>query len=203
MEFVPQAISEDIHSQAPPFVRRDSNHISSQVLGLLQFASSQPPSAPSAAAETLHHPWQHTLICGRGLRTGRTALGWSCFLYKLTLCMVRKKFFLAGITFEYTSFTSNGQQLWEQRHDCDPLNPLPVLCQHKRQPVDTCGKESTAALMCDWTMPKRLIMWITINCGKFFKRWDYQTTWPASWEICMQVRKQQLELDMEQQTGSK
>ena len=39
--------------------------------------------------------------------------------------------------------------------------------------------------------------------GKFFKRWDYQTTWPASWEICMQVRKQQLELDMEQQTGSK
>ena len=43
----------------------------------------------------------------------------------------------------------------------------------------------------------------TINCGKFWKRWEYQTTWPASWEICMQVRKQQLELDMEQQTGSK
>ena len=35
------------------------------------------------------------------------------------------------------------------------------------------------------------------------KRWEYQTTWPASWETCMQVRKQQLELDMEQQTGSK
>ena len=43
----------------------------------------------------------------------------------------------------------------------------------------------------------------TINCGKFFKRWEYQTTWPASWETYMQVRKQQLELDMEQQTGSK
>ena len=42
-----------------------------------------------------------------------------------------------------------------------------------------------------------------INCGKFWKRWEYQTTWPASWETCMQVRKQQLELDMEQQTGSK
>ena len=41
------------------------------------------------------------------------------------------------------------------------------------------------------------------NCGKFWKRWEYQTTWPASWETCMQVRKQQLELDMEQQTGSK
>ena len=35
------------------------------------------------------------------------------------------------------------------------------------------------------------------------KNWEYQTTWPASWEICMQVRKQQLELDVEQQTGSK
>ena len=38
---------------------------------------------------------------------------------------------------------------------------------------------------------------------KIIKRWEYQTTWPASWETCMQVRKQQLELDMEQQTGSK
>jgi len=44
---------------------------------------------------------------------------------------------------------------------------------------------------------------ITVHCGKFFRTWEYQTTWPASWEICMQVRKQQLELDMEQQTGSK
>ena len=43
----------------------------------------------------------------------------------------------------------------------------------------------------------------TTNCGKFFKKREYQTTWPASWEICIQVRKQQLELDMEQQTGSK
>ena len=38
---------------------------------------------------------------------------------------------------------------------------------------------------------------------KFWKRWEYQTTWPVSWETCMQVRKQQLELDMEQKTGSK
>ena len=38
---------------------------------------------------------------------------------------------------------------------------------------------------------------------KILQRWEYQTTWPASWEICMQVRKQQLELDVEQQTGSK
>ena len=53
------------------------------------------------------------------------------------------------------------------------------------------------------TMPKPLTVWITTNCGKFLKRWEYQTTWPDSWEICMQVSKQQLELDMEQQAGSK
>ena len=40
------------------------------------------------------------------------------------------------------------------------------------------------------------------NCGKFFKTWECQTTLPASWETCMQVKKQQLELDMEQ-IGSK
>ena len=40
------------------------------------------------------------------------------------------------------------------------------------------------------------------NSGKSLGRWPYQTTWPASWEICMQVKKQQLEPDMEQQTGS-
>ena len=39
--------------------------------------------------------------------------------------------------------------------------------------------------------------------AQFLKRWEYETTWPASWEICMQVKKKQLELDMEQQTGSK
>ena len=49
----------------------------------------------------------------------------------------------------------------------------------------------------------KAFVWITVNCGKTWKRWEYQTTWPASWEICMQVRMQQLELDMEQQTGSK
>ena len=50
---------------------------------------------------------------------------------------------------------------------------------------------------------KTLTVWITINCGKFWKRWEYQTTLLASWEICMQVRRQQLELDMGQRTGSK
>ena len=53
------------------------------------------------------------------------------------------------------------------------------------------------------TMSKPLTVWITINCGKFWKRWEYQTTWLASGEIYMQVKKQQLELDTEQQIGSK
>ena len=56
--------------------------------------------------------------------------------------------------------------------------------------------------ICFINYPKAFV-WITTNCGKFWKRWEYQTTWPASWEICVHVRKQQLELDMEQQTGSK
>ena len=41
------------------------------------------------------------------------------------------------------------------------------------------------------------------SCGKFFKRWEYQTTWPNSWETCMHIKKHQLEPDMEQWTGSK
>ena len=55
-------------------------------------------------------------------------------------------------------------------------------------------------LLHDYT---KTFVWITTNWGKFLKRWEYQTILPASWEICMQVKKQQLELDLEQQTGSK
>ena len=63
--------------------------------------------------------------------------------------------------------------------------------------------EKATSISAFLTMPKPLTVWITINCGKFWKTWEYQTTWPASWETYMQVRKQELELDMEQQTGSK
>ena len=47
-----------------------------------------------------------------------------------------------------------------------------------------------------------LWVYLSTHCGKFFKMWEYQTTLPASWEICMKVKKQQLEPDMEQHTGS-
>ena len=65
---------------------------------------------------------------------------------------------------------------------------------------ESSRKTSISALL---TMPKPSTVSIKINCGKFWRIWEYQTTWPASWEACMQVRKQQLELDMEQQIGSK
>ena len=65
---------------------------------------------------------------------------------------------------------------------------------------ESSRKISTSTLL---TMPKSLTVWITTNSGKFLKKWEYQTTLPASWEICMQVKKQQLEPEMEQQTGSK
>ena len=61
-------------------------------------------------------------------------------------------------------------------------------------------KTSTSALL---IMPNPLTLWITTNCGKFLKRWEYQITLSASWETCMQVKKQQLGLDMEQQIFSK
>ena len=64
---------------------------------------------------------------------------------------------------------------------------------------ESSRKITTSALL---TTPKPLTVWIIKN-WKFFKKWEYQTTLPASREICMQVKKQQLELDMEQQTGSK
>ena len=52
-------------------------------------------------------------------------------------------------------------------------------------------------------MQKPLLVWITTNCEQFLKRWEYQTTLLASGETYMQVKEQQLEPDMEQQTGSK
>ena len=75
--------------------------------------------------------------------------------------------------------------------------PTSAGSQEKQQ---SSRKAYTRAL---FITPKLLTVWITTSCGKFFKRWEYQATWPASWEICMQVKKQQLELDIEQQTGYK
>ena len=81
----------------------------------------------------------------------------------------------------------------------EPDIKLPISAGSSKKQASS-RKTSISALL---TTPKPLTVWITINCGKFWKRWKYQTTWPVSWETCTQVRKQQLELDMEQQIGSK
>ena len=74
----------------------------------------------------------------------------------------------------------------------EPEIKLPASVGSQKKQADS-RKTSTSALL---IMPKPLTVRTTTNCGKFWNRWEYQTTLPASWEICMQVEKQQLELDM-------
>ena len=81
----------------------------------------------------------------------------------------------------------------------EPVIKFPTSIRSSKK-QESSRKTSVSALL---IMPKPLTVWIMTTCGKFWKRWEYQTTWPASWEICMQVKKQQLEPDMEQQTSSK
>ena len=81
----------------------------------------------------------------------------------------------------------------------EPEIKLPTSTESSKK-QESSRKTSASALL---TMPKTLTVLIATNCGKFLKMWEYQTTWPASGEICMQVMKQQLEMDMEQWSGSK
>ena len=78
-----------------------------------------------------------------------------------------------------------------------------VGCRLWSRTVRQDWSDLAAAAAASLNMLKSLTVWITTKCGTFLKRWDYQTTLPASWETGMQDKKQQLELDMEQQTGSK
>ena len=75
-------------------------------------------------------------------------------------------------------------------------------CQHLLDHWKTDTVSEKHVLLLNWLCQT---IWLcrSQQTGKFLQRWEYQTTWPGSWEICMQVRKQQLELDMEQQTISK
>ena len=71
----------------------------------------------------------------------------------------------------------------------EPEIKLPTSNESSKK-QESSRKTSTSALL---TMPKPLTVWIPRNCGKFWKRWEYQTIRPASWETCMQARKQQLD----------
>ena len=73
-------------------------------------------------------------------------------------------------------------------------------CQH---PLDHRKSKRIPEKHLLLTILKPLIVWITTNCRKFLKSWEYQTTSPASWETCVQFKKQQLELVTEEWTGSK
>ena len=100
------------------------------------------------------------------------------------------------------------KSIWTEKHQIfklylekaeEPEIKLPISTGSSKK-QGSSRKTYISALL---TMTKPSIVWTTINCRQFWKRWECQTTWPASWETCMQVRKQQLELDMNQQTGSK
>ena len=75
----------------------------------------------------------------------------------------------------------------------EPEIKLPTSIGLEKKQENSIKTSSFASL----TMLKLLTLWITTNCGNFLKRWEYQTIWPASWETWMEVKKQQLELDME------
>ena len=81
----------------------------------------------------------------------------------------------------------------------EPEIKLPIFAGSSKK-QESSRKTSISALL---SMPKPLTVWITINCEKFWKRWEYQTSSPASWETCKKVNKEQLELYMDQQTAFK
>ena len=80
----------------------------------------------------------------------------------------------------------------------EPEVKLPTFTGSSKKQGNSRKTPTSASL----TVLKALTVWVTTIRGKFLKRWQYQTTCPASCDICMQLKKQQLELHMEQQTGS-
>ena len=77
----------------------------------------------------------------------------------------------------WTSHMSNFQHLLDHRKSKRIPEKHLLLLYWLHQNLWLCGSQET---------------------GRFWKRWEYQTTWPASWEICVQVKRQQLEVDMAQ-----
>jgi len=100
-----------------------------------------------------------------------------------------------------------------KRTVCEPWTSRCSNCIWKRQRNQRLNCQHLLDHWKSKRVPEKLpllLYWLCQNlwlCGsqqtaKFLKWWEYQTTWHASWEICMQIRKQQLELDMEKQTGT-
>ena len=110
---------------------------------------------------------------------------------------LKLKFSKSGFNYTWTVNLQMFKLVLERAEETEIKLPTSAGSWKKQE---SSRKTSLSALL---TLPKPLTVWITINCGKFWKSWEYRTTWSASWETCMWVRKQQLELDMEQQTDSK
>ena len=111
-------------------------------------------------------------------------------------CFTRNKVMLKILQRGFNSMWTKNLQMFklDLEKGEEPEIKLPTSTgSYKKQ--ENYRKISTLASL---TTLKPLTMWITTNCGKFLKRWEYQITLPASWEICMQVEKQP---DMEQWTG--
>ena len=107
------------------------------------------------------------------------------------------KFFKLGFNSMWTKNFQISRLELEKAEESGIKLPTSGRSQKKQE---NSRKTSTSVWV---TKLKPLTVWITTNCGTFLKRWEYQTTLPDFWETCMQVKKQQLELDMEEQTGSK
>ena len=137
--------------------------------------------------------------------TASYILQWFAFIFHFSIWKYQQSLFMSSGVHEIQNFQLLSDSISaiiiikKQKLVCNIDIQLPTSAGSSKK-QESPRKASISALL---TMPKPLTVWITINCGKFWKRWAYQTTWPASWETCMQVRKQQLELDVEQQTGSK
>ena len=106
------------------------------------------------------------------------------------------KFSMPGFSNTWTKNSQRFKLVLEKAEEPEIKLPTSIRSLKKQE---NSRKISTSALLITW---KLLTVWST-SYGKFFKRWEYQTTLPTSWEICMQIKKPQLEPDMEQQTDSK
>ena len=85
----------------------------------------------------------------------------------------------------------------------EPEIKLPTSVRSLKKQESCRKKKKKTIYLCFIDYAKTFYCVDHYKLWKFWKRWEYQTTWPVSWEICMQVRKEPLELDMEPHTGSK
>ena len=126
---------------------------------------------------------------------------WGATVHGVTKCWA----WLSDFTFTFkTGFSS----MWTENFQmCKPglekAEEPWSNCQHSLNHKESKGISLKISTSVSLTTLKPLTVWITTDCGKFFKRWEYQTTLPVSWETCIWVKKQQLEPYMEELTGSK